>query len=173
MTAKPQLLPCKHCGALFKKLKDRRLFCSPGCRRNAFYKAFKEKNPMGYKTFSRIKKELKGRYKRGSRTALVGGVRRSFHKEDGWCWIASICVSGDARQKRFRIEKMGEAGAKTAAAFLRMSWMIEMNVWNPRDGDPFAILNSKDVYSGNSEYEDCVVDPREIRSPYLHYRDDD
>jgi hypothetical protein len=52
-----------------------------------------------------------------------------------------------------------------------MAWVIELGVWNPIDGDPFQILSYTDMFNGNEEYSDAVLDRRELSSPHLYERE--
>ena len=49
--------------------------------------------------------------------------------------------------------------------------VIELGVWNPNDGDPFQILSYTDMFKGNEEYSDAVLDRRELSSPHLYERE--
>lgn len=127
----------------------RQKFCSNRCRQKAFYLRYK--SIVGIRYAQRIRKvKLKPRYKIGSRTKLVGGILKYKTK-----YVACICVGNDVRQKNFSIKKLGDTGSRLAASLQRMSWLIELGVWKPEDGDPFAILH---LHEGNRDYENCKVE---------------
>lgn len=86
--------------------------------------------------------------------------------------MTHITVGTVHKRKYYSIKKLGEKGARLAAALQRTAWLIELRVWNPKDGDPFAILTYTDMFKGNDEYSDAVLDRHEISSPYISERDD-
>lgn len=99
--------------------------------------------PNGAGHFSQC--EHSGRYKR-PRTSLTKGVTRQS-KFDGYgnlnvFWVATIRAEGRMRSAQFSVRKNGEDGAKRLATLRRLEWMIELGIWRPEDGDPFAQLGS-------------------------------
>ena len=155
---------CPSCNQTFAKNTARQKFCSDKCRQKGFYHDFKKTNGVVYKKFKAL--QPKARYKVGSRTKLAGGV-----SSDGDTYLTHITVGKVHKRKTYSIEKLGEKGARMAAALQRMAWVIELGVWNPKDGDPFQILSYTDMFKGNEEYEDAVLDRRELSSPHLYERE--
>lgn len=141
---------------------SRKKYCCDACRQKAFYHKFKSRTGTTYKL------REKPRYKIGSRTKLVGGITETADE-----YIATISVGNDARQKSYSKSKLGKTGAKLAATFQRTAWIIELGVWSPEDGDPFAIMSYVESLKGNHEYEHAVIDRREVSSPYIPERDED
>ena len=156
---------CRSCNKPLAK-SPRRKYCSDKCRQKHFYHDFKKTNGVVYKKFMAL--QPKARYKAGSRTKLAGGV-----SSDGVRYLTHITVGAVHKRKTYSIEKLGEKGARMAAALQRMAWVIEMGVWNPKDGDPFQILSYTDMFKGNAEYDDAVIDRRDVQSPHLTYREDE
>ena len=156
---------CLSCKKTIAKSSCRK-FCSNKCRQKHFYHNFKAANGMAYKTFKTL--QPKPRYKIGSRTRLAGGV-----SSDGVRYLTHITVGTVHKRKTYSIEKLGEKGARMAAALQRMAWVIELGVWNPKDGDPFQILSYTDMFKGNEEYKDAVLDRSELSSPHLYEREDE
>ena len=157
---------CPSCNQTFAKNTARQKFCSDKCRQKGFYHDFKKTNGVVYKKFKAL--QPKARYKVGSRTKLAGGV-----SSDGDTYLTHITVGKVHKRKTYSIEKLGEKGARMAAALQRMAWVIELGVWNPKDGDPFQILSYTDMFKGNEEYEDAVLDRRELSSPHLYERENE
>lgn len=143
---------CPICNEHFQKI-GRKTFCSNKCRQRNFYHAFNKRTSVRYKLRLKLLPKIQGRYKYGSRTKLVGGVLRYDRY-----FIAHICVDGEIRTKRYSIAKLGELGAKLAATFQRAAWVVELGLWNPKDGDPFSILTLPQPA------------PDEISSPWIHER---
>jgi hypothetical protein len=154
---------CQSCNKPLVK-SPRRKFCSDKCRQKHFYHVFKKTNGVVYKKFMAL--QPKARYKAGSRTKLAGGV-----SSNGVRYLTHITVGTVHKRKTYSIEKLGEKGARIAAALQRMAWVIELGVWNPIDGDPFQILSYTDMFNGNEEYSDAVLDRRELSSPHLYERE--
>lgn len=154
----PVFTICPICNSSFK-LCGRQKFCSNKCRQKHFYHSFKASNGFRYK--KQVK--TKPRYKLGSRTRLAGGVIKYNGR-----YIAHISVGNDVRSKSYSILKLGDRGAKLAASLQRMAWVIELGVWNPRDGDPFEILSYAESFNGNHEYKSAMVD--NVQSPWLYDR---
>ena len=154
---------CLSCNKPLAK-SPRRKYCSDKCRQKHFYHDFKKTNGVVYKKFMAL--QPKARYKAGSRTNLAGGV-----SSDGVRYLTHITVGAVHKRKTYSIEKLGEKGARMAAALQRMAWVIELGVWNPKDGDPFQILSYTDMFKGNEEYSDAVLDRRELSSPHLYERE--
>jgi hypothetical protein len=155
---------CPSCNHDFAKTTARQKYCSDKCRQKNFYHGFKATNGVRYKKFKAL--QPKPRYKIGSRTRLAAGV-----SSDGHTYLTNITVGTVHKRKTYSIEKLGEKGARMAAALQRMAWVIELGVWNPKDGDPFQILSYTDMFKGNEEYEDAVLDRRELSSPHLYERE--
>ena len=156
---------CLSCNKSLAK-SPRRKYCSDKCRQKHFYHDFKKTNGVVYKKFMALKPNA--RYKVGSRTKLAGGV-----SSDGVRYLTHITVGAVHKRKTYSIEKLGEKGARMAAALQRMAWVIELGVWNPKDGDPFQILSYTDMFKGNEEYKDAVLDRSELSSPHLYEREDE
>ena len=87
---------------------------------------------------------------------ITGGVSRN-RMNGWWYYIAHIKIGKDKRRKTFSIHKLGEKGAKLAASFQRLAWLIELGAWNPNDGDPLAVIDYSDFFKGNDEYEHSKV----------------
>jgi hypothetical protein len=155
---------CPSCNHDFAKTTARQKYCSDKCRQKNFYHGFKAANGVRYKKFKALQPDP--RYKIGSRTKLAGGV-----SSDGDTYLTHITVGKVHKRKTYSIEKLGEKGARMAAALQRMAWVIELGVWNPKDGDPFQILSYTDMFKGNEEYDDAVLDRRELSSPHLYERE--
>lgn len=157
---------CPSCNQSFEKKSVVQKFCSNKCRQKGFYHDFKSKNGIRYRKFKAL--QPKPRYKVGTRTKLAGGV-----SSDGVQYLTHITVGKVHKRKTYSIAKLGEKGARMAAALQRMAWVIELGVWNPRDGDPFQILSYSEMFKGNEEYDDAVLDRRELSSPHLYERDEE
>ena len=151
---------CPVCNKGFSKVGSKR-FCCANCRQKYFYHRYKNENEITYHKRNRRSKLL-GRYKHGIRTQLTGGV-----SSNGKQYVATICVNGVCKTKRYSIKKLGEKGARLAAALQRLAWVIELGVWNPKDGDPFQILSYSEMFKGNNEYDDAVLDRKEMSSPHF------
>lgn len=108
------------------------------------------------------------------RPSLVKGLRRMKDSRGRDYWVARIDIgsrgSGLYRRKTFSVTRLGESGAKLAAALQRLSWLIDLEVWRPDDGDPLAILGYTKIFDGNEEYENCKITGRD--SPYTTRPDD-
>lgn len=76
--------------------------------------------------------------------------------------VRNDCTDGYGRRASYYV---AEDGAKLCASLQRLLWIIENGRWNPSDGDPLAIMSYADSFSGNAEYDDCVID--DVSSPYL------
>ena len=104
----------------------------------------------------------KGRYRRGSRTRLTGGISRGLNTGGTGhsCirWRVSLTVNGESRVKTFAEDKYGKDGAKMLCSLYRMAWMIEEGLWNPKDGDPFAVLGAGEFFSGREDMENTGCD---------------
>lgn len=154
--------------------KTNQKFCSNKCRQKSFWNTFKARTGKAYKSVPRTprpkpSKRCVSRHRPGARTRLDTTVLAI--KIRGVPYIrVTICVGQIRREKNIQIAKIGMAGAKMAAALLRLSWLIELGVWNPRDGDPFEILSYANSLKGNHEYENSAVDG--VSSPWILERED-
>jgi hypothetical protein len=89
--------------------------------------------------------------------ATKGAMRVKMGRH--YYWKAHLNIPGSRqRQKNFSIDKLGETGARLAAALQRMCWLIEYGAWRPADGDPFAILGYTQLLRGNGDYEHAQID---------------
>jgi hypothetical protein len=155
---------CPVCNAEFEvvaRLRDKAAhkFCSNKCRQKNFYYKFKSEKGIRYKNREKP-------IKRRASSLTRKGISKSKNK-----YIATIFNNGKIYQKAYSIKRLGEKGARLAASLQRMAWVVDFGVWNPNDGDPFAILSYSDAFKGNAEYENCVVDGE--NSPFIQKRDVD
>lgn len=111
-----------------------------------------------------------------AKTKFTGGVYRHVNK-DGYgregVWFLAMCqVNGKKHARRWSVDKYGHDSAKLLATLQKMMWMIEGGAWRVEDGDPLAILNYAESFSGNKDYEDCVIDHRDVSSPWIRQYED-
>ena len=120
-----------------------------------------KRTPNGYGHRSSC--DYVGRYSR-PRTSLTKGVTRQT-KFDGYgnlntSWVASIMAEGVVRSAQFSVRKNGEDGAKRLATLCRLQWLIELGVWRPENGDPFADVGRASTISMQ---EAAAIDHRYAR----------
>lgn len=147
---------CPCCKRLFLP-RGRQKFCSAKCRQKSFYHGFKQANGICYKRRLAPPKPFQ-RYKIGSRNKISAGVYKSDRS-----YTAHISIANRIHRKSYSISRLGEKGARLAATFQRMAWMLEFGVWNPKDGDPFELLSYSESFSKNQDYENSVV--KDMDSP--------
>ena len=101
---------------------------------------------------------------------INGGIYRTFYPHGrNWYWIAHIKVNGLKQSKAFSISRLGETGARLAAALQRMCWLIDTGAWRPDGDNPLAILSYTDMLRGNRDYAESEVVGE--RSPHVATRE--
>lgn len=113
------------------------------------------------------KRKFVGRYRLGIRNKLKGGVYMQQARTRAGTlltfYIARINVCGRRLRRTFSADRLGHDGARMAASLQRLVWLIDFEIWNPRDGDPFEILNFRDTISRNGDYENSVNVEKDAR----------
>lgn len=156
---------CQHCNSEFSGRIGQK-YCSPNCRHRMFCKSYKI-NTGGSYTWRKRKavSERKLYFKPDA------GVRR-LKMGRKWYWFAHVHIDGMVQRGRyFPIERLGETGARLAAALQRLCWLIDLGFWRPDEDDPMAILSYTQLLRGNQDYAMSEVD--DAHSPYIPESDRD